>query len=272
MIKAKRLAKKVYQFIKNYYLHENREIRRISKIKRHCLFTTTLLEKEIQCLDSTSFIGQYYEIIKKKIYCFETTVESPYIVDCGANIGISLIFFITKFPKAEIVAFEPDPLVFSVLEKNLNKFNNTNITLINKGVWNADGKVNFIGNSDDTGKIVEKTLPNHKYTEIEVVRLRSFLKKKVHFLKIDIEGAEDAVLPDIYDLLPNIERIFIEYHSKINEDQKLAKILDILYNNGFRYFVEQTTIYNPNPFIDITVIKGLDNLLNIYGYRINLKN
>lgn len=257
------------KYILLYLLPENQEIRRISKVKRHILFTTKILGKEIKGGDSSSFIGQYNEIIKKEIYNFKTQLDNPYIVDCGANIGISLIYFKIKFPNAEIVAFEPDPYVFSLLSGNINKFEFNNITLIKKGVWNKDGKVKFSGKGDDSGKIVEPNLQNQNSFEIEVVSLRHFLQKKVQLLKIDIEGAECEVLMDVSDLLYNVERIFIEYHSKINEEQKLNKILEILSNNGFRFFIEQTSLYNVNPFINISENNGLDNLLNIYGYRSN---
>lgn len=266
----------IYNFLKKlinsiwvYYLSDNKEIRRIAKIERHKLFSTNILGVELKCGDSSSFIGQYNEIIKKGIYNFKTQRDNPYIVDCGANIGISIIFFKTKYPNAEIVAFEPDPYVFELLTGNIKNFNFSNITLINKGVCNLNGKVKFCGEGDDAGKIVEVAIPNQDYIMIEVVRLRHFLQKKVQLLKVDIEGAEGEVLQDISDLLYNVERIFIEYHSKINEEQKLHKILEIISNNGFRYYIEGTTIFSSNPFINISVIKGLDNLLNIYGYKNN---
>jgi FkbM family methyltransferase len=264
-----RIIKKIIKYIRLYNLPENKEIRRISKIKRHSLFSTNILGIELIGGDSASFIGQFNEIIKKEIYSFNTQADIPYIVDCGANIGMSLIYFKRKFPGAEIVAFEPDPNVFSLLSENINKFDFDNITLFNKGVWNEDGKVIFSGKGDDAGRIIETNFANQDAFDIEVVRLRPFLHKKVHLLKIDIEGAEFEVIQDISDLLNNVEKIFIEYHSKINEEQNLHKILEILHNNGFRYFIEQTTLYNLNPFINITVSDKLDNLLNIYGYRNN---
>lgn len=259
--------KKLIASIRLYYLNENKELRRIAKINRHSLFSTNILGTELKCGDSSSFIGQYIEIIRKGIYNFHTNYEAPYIIDCGANIGISLIYFKSKFPDAEIVAFEPDPYVFALLSENINKFNYSNITLVNKGVWNLNGKVKFYGVGDDAGRIIEANLPNQGCIEIDVISLRTFLQKKVHLLKIDIEGAEFEVLQDISDLLYNVEKLYIEYHSKINEKQKLHNILDILTHCGFRYFIEQTSLFNINPFVNISEINGLDNLLNIYCSR-----
>jgi FkbM family methyltransferase len=262
-----KILKKGINYIRIYILPENKEIRRIEKIPRHTLFATKILGTELKGGDSASFIGQFNEIIKKEIYNFYSKNENPYIIDCGANIGVSVIYFKVKYPTAEIVAFEPDPYVFSLLSENIIKFKFSHVNLINKGVWSKDGKVKFSGKGDDAGEIVEANFQDQDYSEIDVVRLRPFLQKKVHLLKIDIEGVEFDVLQDISDLLYNVERIFIEYHSKINDEQKLHKILEILSNNGFRYYMEQTTLFSLNPFISISVSGELDNLLNIYGYR-----
>jgi FkbM family methyltransferase len=42
---------------------------------------------------------------------------SPYIIDAGANIGLSIIYFKKKYPNSKIVAFEPDKLIFNILKK-----------------------------------------------------------------------------------------------------------------------------------------------------------
>lgn len=253
-----------------YELSKNgREIYRISKLKRHTLFSTKIYGKPFKFVDSVSFVGQYNEIIKKGIYNFSTDTKSPYIVDCGANVGNSILYFKQKYPNAEIIAFEPDKLVFPILQENINNFSFQNVTLINKGVWSSDGSVCFISKGDDSGKIVKVNHTSIDTEKIEVVRIRAYLNRPVRLLKIDIEGAEYEVLRDISDLLVNVERIFIEYHSSVNEDQNLHLILEILNKAGFRYYLEQTTIFSTNPFIKINHSNGLDNLINIFGYHLH---
>ena len=43
----------------------------------------------------------YKEIFVEEIYKFETTKSHPVILDCGANIGISTIYFKTIYPNVE---------------------------------------------------------------------------------------------------------------------------------------------------------------------------
>lgn len=248
-----------------YGLSKHFEIKRISKLDRYKTFYTKILNKQIGCHDSKSFIGQYREIFEREIYKFETPDDEPYIIDCGANIGLSTIYLKLKFPCAKVVAFEPDPLVYKLLCKNIESFNLGNVVLINKGVASANDKVHFFGKGDVGGRIVSEEAQG-KCIEIDTVSLKGYLDQKVHLLKIDIEGAEYEVMEDIKGHLSGVERIFIEYHSNIKQAQRLDSILKILKDSGFRYFIENTTIKGKHPFTED--FKGIkyDNLVNIFGY------
>lgn len=48
------------------------------------------------------------EKFEKEEYKFELKTETPFIIDCGAHIGITSLYFKKFFPKSEILAFEPD--------------------------------------------------------------------------------------------------------------------------------------------------------------------
>jgi hypothetical protein len=102
---------------------------------------------------------------------------------------------------------------------------------------------------------------------IETVRLREFLYKRVDFLKIDIEGAENEVLHDIHDLLHNVERLFVEFHSFVGREQMLPEILTILKRADFRLHISSPGLISKNPFIQLNTYANMDNQLNIYGFR-----
>ena len=69
--------------------------------------------KILKIPDSASYLSSREEIFDQQIYRFNTSNSKPYIVDCGANIGLSIIYFKQLFPNAEIVAFEPDEKIFN---------------------------------------------------------------------------------------------------------------------------------------------------------------
>lgn len=251
-----------------FFSKEGREILRLQKIKRYTRATSNLFGLNFEISDSASFISQYLEIFKKEIYNFKSESNQPFIIDCGANVGVSILYFKKLYPDAQIIAFEPDKNIFSILERNVKNRNYKNVTLINKGLWNKEGKMNFIDEGADGGSILNcENEFSGKRVEIDITSLRTFLNKKVDFLKMDIEGAESIVMNDCEDLLQNVQRIFIEYHSVVNKPQCLDSILNILIKNNFRYFIESVTVKNKSPFIKLDTINNFDNLLSIYAYR-----
>ncbi len=261
---------KIVSKLSRYISYEAKELRRIKKIPRYQVGTTKIFGFDFTFVDSASFIGQYADIFEKQSYKFNTANEQPVIIDCGANVGVSILYYIRQYPKAKITAFEPDKNVFSILKKNVQKINNSNITLINKGLWNTEGEMVFMEEGADGGQVLDNNngfLQNLKTVNIETTSLRNYLTEKIDFLKIDIEGAEAVVIEDCENLLLNAQRIFIEFHSTINKQQQLDTILSGLKKNNFRYYIESVTLSNEKPFINLRTINNFDNLVSIYAYK-----
>lgn len=223
--------------------------------------------KELLFVDSASLVFMYKEIFEKEVYKFISKSEKPYIVDCGSNIGLSLIYFSRLFPKAEIVAFEPDKDVFYCLDKNINNFSIGNVSLFNCAVWNKEETLRFFSEGADGGRVAIES-DNDKIVEVKAVRLGNYLNREVDFLKIDIEGSEFEVLEDCASSLVNVKNIFVEYHSFVDRTQNLDKILNILTNAGFRYYIEHIGIRSDKPFVKVDSHLSMDLQLNIYGYRV----
>ncbi|MFN3405090.1 MAG: FkbM family methyltransferase [Cytophagaceae bacterium] len=242
-----------------------KELKRLGKIQRYYPAESNVLGNKITIPDSASFLFTYYEIFEKQIYKFQTSVRKPYIIDCGANIGLSVIYFKSLFPECEITAFEPDKGIYATLVSNLQSFGFSNVMTIQKALWSKEGHLDFISEGADSGRISNNQ--KEANATVETVRLKDYLDRKVDFLKIDIEGAETEVLSDCRDLLKNVERIFIEYHSFSGVDQSLDVILKILKESGFRFYINTPGIKSDNPFMKINTYSGMDMQLNIYGVR-----
>jgi hypothetical protein len=71
---------------------------------------------------------------------------------------------------------------------------------------------------------------------------------KVDFLKIDIEGAEWNVIQNISNELNKVEHLFLEYHGKTIETQKLSELLNILKNSGFSVYIRNAADNLKYPF------------------------
>lgn len=258
----KHLLKQVYN---SRYKNHVQELKRLSQLPRYTESTTNILEKPVKLTDAASFLFIYKEIFESEIYDFKSARKAPYILDCGANIGMGILYFKKKYPAAQIIAFEPDEKAFRVLQENMKTFGYQDVKLIQKGLWHKETTLQFFSEGADGGRVADNEDQN--IVEIKTTRLRNYLEQEVDFLKIDIEGAETEVLLDCQDLLSNVRRIFIEYHSFRNKTQTLSEILNILREAGFRYYFTTPGLISKNPFLKVREYMNMDMQLNIYGIR-----
>ncbi|MEN8899019.1 MAG: FkbM family methyltransferase [Nonlabens sp.] len=228
--------------------------------------------KEIVIPDAASFLFMQDEIFKKEIYKFSTLSKSPYIIDGGANIGLSSIYFKQLFPDAEIIAFEPDPHIYNILSVNLSNMGYQDVLCLNQGLWNEETTLSFYSEGADGGTMKPRGINKEYLITVKASSLVPYLNRKVDFLKLDIEGAELIVLNDIKGNLHNVERIFVEYHSYINENQSLSELISILESSGFRIYINSPGLTSLQPFHKINTYNNMDMQLNIYGIRFDLNN
>lgn len=217
--------------------------------------------------DPKSFLHTIDELFVNQIYKFETTNNSPFIIDCGAYIGTSILFFKTNYPNSKILAFEPDKDNFELLKKNIENWNFENIIIENKAVWINNEPISFEQKGEMSGKIMlheKNELINNK---ISGQRLFDLLDRRIDFLKIDIEGAEYQVLKDSADRLMNVEKLFIEYHGMYSEMHKLNDILNILVSKEFYYYIKEAGETYKLPFWEKETIYDFDIQLNIFAFR-----
>jgi len=61
----------------------------------------------------------YRDLFVEEMYRFDAGRSNPVVLDCGSNIGLSVLYFKSIYPDATIYAFEPDNSNFEILEKIL---------------------------------------------------------------------------------------------------------------------------------------------------------
>lgn len=192
--------------------------------------------------------GRYFRDRKYNKF-FKSLAPGEVAIDCGANIGK----FTKKMcrPGVTVYAFEPDPSAFKLLSEKFR--HNQNVILVNKAVaaHSGKGKLYFDKRSgqDHVKWSIRSTLlaekPNadpEAFSEVEIVDLAEFVRslvKPIGMLKMDIEGAEVAVLNKLVDLglTSKIRHIMVETHERfptlkesteaLRERVKLLKLANI---------------------------------------------
>ena len=246
---------------------DGEEINRLWQAPRFQKTAFHLLNHRIELTDSMGGAQCLNELFFDEIYRFRAARPDPRIIDCGANVGLSIIYFKHLYPAARITAFEPDPRIFGVLEDNLRRFGFEHVTLRREAVWKETGELRFVpdggfGGRTETGGEVPATA-----TAVKAVRLHDFLEEPVDLLKIDIEGAETVVMEDCRDRLANVERLFVEYHGRRDEPQQLSTLLDYVREAGFRYQIKDAVGF-AHPFVREERGDGVFDLqLNIFANR-----
>lgn len=217
--------------------------------------------------DAFSWTWQYEEIYVEEFYKFNTSASAPVIYDCGANVGMSVIYFKELYPQARIKAYEAEPVIANYLTQNLKNNGINDVEIIQKAVWKDNAGVWFGEGQADDASIYGQG----RKTLIPSVRLRDELavETRVDFLKIDIEGAEIDVLPDCADVLDRVQHLFVEFHAYIGQPQALAKVIEVIEKAGFRYYID-TNQHRKAPFVNHRYRNNdvMDLQLNISAWRV----
>lgn len=228
--------------------------------------TTRLFGQDVVFSNAEGFFHSVKEIFYDEVYRFQTDNPEPYIVDAGANIGLSVIYFKRLYPNSRIVAFEPDEAIFSMLRANIQAADYRNVDPRMSAAWTEDTELTFYSEGSLAGSTEVDFLNKGQTSRVAAERLRRFIDgQRVDFLKIDIEGGENSVLFDLEDVLPSVDRLFFEYHSVASAPQKLGQMLDLVSRAGFRYIINGP--HGPHhPFVD-RINHGFDLQLNVSCYR-----
>lgn len=208
----------------------------------------------------------YREIFEREIYRFTPGSSSPVIVDCGSNIGLSVLYYKQIFPHATVIAFEPDENNFQLLSKNVAANHLTHVSLRKEAVWKQNGKISFSANETEASRIIQEETATRLVT---CVRLKEVVENQgpIDLLKIDIEGAEWEVMKDCAHSLQSVRNLFLEYHGKANETHKLVDLLQIVKDAGFSVYLKIAADQMPHPFVEKTLPLPYDVQLNLFCYR-----
>uniref|UniRef100_A0A486XY10 Methyltransferase FkbM domain-containing protein n=1 Tax=Rheinheimera sp. BAL341 TaxID=1708203 RepID=A0A486XY10_9GAMM len=198
----------------------------------------TINGKPFRIIDWRGFWIPFQEIFLNKDYDLAIESEKPFFVDAGANIGLATVYLKCKHPNAEVICFEPSQAIREVLELNVEMQGLSNVRVMPYALSSKSGMFEFtVPDKDNLSGSLRTNIESHgvKKEVVEVKRLAPFINKKCDFIKLDIEGAEFAVLNDIKKNLNTVSNIFIEYHGEANgTPSDLVKIVSMLVSQGFR--------------------------------------
>jgi FkbM family methyltransferase len=201
-----------------------------------------------------SLIFLIREIFCSEVYFFQTSSKHPTIIDCGANIGVATIYFKIKFPEARVLAFEPNPYIYQLLEKNIQTNCIKKIELYNLALYDKETDLQFfIPSYLGTLKGSSKEIYGKNIAlKVKAKQLSTYIMEmdKIDLIKIDVEGAESNIIDDLITTgtLEKAEQYIVEYHLNMNSDNSsLSEFLAKFESRGFNYSIKANFLKIRNP-------------------------
>ncbi len=165
----------------------------------------------------TTDIEVLQQVLLDNEYEFALPVVPEVIIDAGANIGLASVYFANLFPRATIIAIEPDASNFVMLQKNLAAY--PQARPLHAALWGADKQLNLF--YPKGGHCGFRTLEGSGGDlagcgQVGAVTLQSLMQtmqlKSIDLLKIDIEGAEREVFLNSAAWIDKTRMMMVELH------------------------------------------------------------
>jgi FkbM family methyltransferase len=137
----------------------------------------------------------------------------PLIIDAGANIGASAVFFALTFPAAVIVAIEPEESNFALLRRNVDGLD---VRCLQAGLSSSAGHLRV--SDPGQGHWGYRTEPAAEEAGVPCVTVSQIYQRECRpdifpfIVKIDIEGAEADVFDSNTAWLAQTPIVMIELH------------------------------------------------------------
>lgn len=216
----------------------------------HTLKHVTIKGLHFTYVNWHEFRDTYLAVFKWHAFHFRTHTKAPLIIDCGAHIGVSLLYYKQKYPESCVIGFEANPDTFKLLEENVRQNQLSGVELMQAAISDQEGMIPFYIGKEVNGELTQwgdagvlntwNTADAYTTIMVPTVRLSSYIKEPVDFLKVNIEGMEGIVLKDIESKLHLVKELRILYHgSSTNPENMLEDILALLSRHAFRYVLEQ---------------------------------
>ncbi len=155
----------------------------------------------------------YDEIFVEREYDLELGKPSL-IVDAGAHIGLAAVYFASKYPQARVIALEPEPGNFAVLQRNARQY--PNITPLNVGLWGrrAALRIDHVDDATWSFRVSEDTTG----AGIPALGLQEVMQQagvdRIDVLKMDIEGSEVEVFAAHATWIGRVGTLIVELHDR----------------------------------------------------------
>jgi FkbM family methyltransferase len=198
-------------------------------------------------------LDMYGEFSELEIALFKQFVRPGMtIIDVGANIGAHTIYFAGAVgPTGRVIAFEPQRVLYQMLCGNVALNLHNNVVAVHSGLGAISGNIRVplidYSRGGNFGGVELGQSENGERVPLQ--RLDSCGLKSCHFIKIDVEGMEKAVLEGSKSILDEHQPVL---YVENDRGEKSAELIEWLLTNGYRLYWHLPRLFNPENYFGET--------------------
>ena len=154
----------------------------------------------------------------------------PWIIDAGANVGLSTLYIKSRFPNARVVALEPDRDNVEQMRWHLANNGCGDVRVVEAALWPERTRLRFVGAGESLpswGLRVEpgEDGPVAALSPMDLIREHGI--DQVDLLKLDVEGSEFPLFsaPDAATWLARVRSIIAEFHPEFGNTYRIVEVL-----------------------------------------------
>lgn len=188
----------------------------------------------------------------KDQYWWWLDARGKYVIDIGANIGDTAIYFTLKGAK-HVYAFEPYPYSYKLAIKNMILNNlQDKITLLNEACGGKTGFIKIMNNYENTSGSDLRNFNIGKRIRITTLKeiVAHFNINNNAILKVDCEGCEYGIILNAKDeTLRKFDQIMIEYHYGYKNLKRKLELAGFKVKNAILRYTFNPESENPNMIV-----------------------
>lgn len=159
--------------------------------------------------------------VKRRYDAILAAGRKPIVVDAGANIGISTIWFARSFPEAQVIAIEPDPGNFALLHTNIARY--PHCVALEAALGSKPG---FAELSRPESQLAWAVRTTRSSQGVPILSVEDAFARSggddPFIVKIDIEGFERDVFASNLEWLDRTYVVFVEPHDWMFPGERIS--------------------------------------------------
>ena len=251
------LCKKIIFFILNFkenkkFLNEHKDIEKTFLYDQKFYYpkNSIFLRNTVEQRKNDNSLEKEYDLIRNKFFNKNIGI----ILDIGANIGYQSLFYRKIFGKnIDIYCFEPHPINFYFLEKNLSNLENFKLMNFALGKDNTEDTMSIpFSELDRLSNLGLMSIGSKSNILKEKIFIKKFdllkMKEKIKsntYIKIDVEGYENNVVLGMSKFLDEQENLYlkIEVNRKYKNEKNIQELINFFEKKNYRFFLLEKNIF-----------------------------